>query len=119
MNMSSFHQLADIPVHNEEIGKIQMLAGENNMVLWGKMDAGSHVPNHSHPNEQITWLVKGKLHYILSTGEDAVCEAGTVITIPGGIEHEVWYIEDCEIVEFFSPPRTDLWPVSAENPYGV
>ncbi len=117
--MSSFHQLADIPIHNEEIGKIQMLSGENNMVLWGKIDGGSHVPNHSHPNEQITWLLKGKLDYVLGNGEEQTCEAGTVLVIPGGVEHEVWYREDCEIVEFFSPPRTDLWPVSADNPYGT
>lgn len=117
--MTSFHQLADIPVHNEEIGKIQLLSGANLMVLWAKIDAGGHVPNHAHSNEQITWLVKGKLDYKLSTGEEQTCEAGTVITIPGGVEHEVWYRDDCEIVEFFTPPRTDMFPVSADNPYGI
>ena len=117
--MSSFHQLADIPGHNVEIGKLQLLSGAQSMVLWGKIDAGGHVPNHSHPNEQITWLVKGKLDYVLSTGEEQTCEAGAIVVIPGGVEHEVWYREDCEIVEFFSPPRTDLFPVSPENPYGI
>ena len=117
--MSNFHQLADIPVHNLEIGDVQILRGDNTMVLWGKLDAGSHVPNHSHPNEQITWLVKGKLDYVLGSGEEKTCEAGTVLVIPGGVEHEVWYREDCEIVEFFSPPRTDLFPALATSPYGV
>ena len=38
--------------------------------------------------------------------------------IPAGVEHETWYLEDCEIVEFFSPPRTDMFPAaSADNPY--
>ena len=117
--MSSFHQLADIPVHNEELGKLQILSGAQSMVLWAKIDAGGHVPNHAHPNEQITWLVSGKLDYKLSTGEEQTCEAGTVLIIPGGVEHEVWYRDDCEIVEFFSPPRTDMFPVSADNPYGI
>ncbi len=117
--MSNFHQLADIPAHQMEIGKLQILSGAQSMVLWGKLDAGAHVPNHSHPNEQITWLVKGRLDYKLSTGEEQTCEAGTVLVIPGGVEHEVWYREDCELVEFFSPPRTDMFPVSPDNPYGL
>ncbi|MCH2549601.1 MAG: cupin domain-containing protein [Alphaproteobacteria bacterium] len=117
--MSSFHNIDDIPDHNEEIGTLKILSGSQSMVLWGKIDAGSHVPNHSHPNEQITWLVKGSLDYKLSTGEERKCEEGTVIVIPGGVDHEVWYREDCEIVEFFSPPRNDMFPVSTDNPYGV
>ena len=117
--MSNFHQLADIPVHEREVGKLRVLAGQQSMVLWANIDAGSHVPNHSHPNEQITWLVKGKLDYVLGTGEEQTCEGGTVLVIPGGVDHEVWYREDCEIVEFFSPPRTDLFPALATSPYGV
>ena len=118
--MSSFHQLADIPVHNEEIGKIQMLAGENNMVLWGKIDAGSHVPNHSHPNEQITWLMGGRLATAIGDEPETIVEAGQIMIIPAGVEHETKYLTDCEIVEFFSPPRTDMFPTaSAANPYAA
>ena len=117
--MSSFHQLADIPVHEMEFGTLKLLRNDNTQVLWGKMKAGGHVPNHSHPNEQITWLMKGRFDYKFGTGEEATCHAGSLVLIPGGIEHEVWYREDCEIVEFFSPPRTDMFPELANNPYGV
>ena len=117
--MSSFHQLADIPVRNEEIGKLQLLSGAQSMLIFGKIDAGAHVPNHSHPNEQITWLISGRFDYKLSTGEEKSCGPGAIVLIPGGVEHEVWYREDCELVEFFSPPRTDMFPVSADNPYGI
>ncbi len=117
--MSNFHQLEEIPVHDRDLGKLQILAGKQSMVLWGKIDAGGHVPKHSHPNEQIVWLVSGKLDYVLGTGEEQTCEGGTVLVVQGGVEHEVWYREDCELVEFFSPPRTDMFPVSPDNPYGL
>ncbi len=118
--MSNFHQLEEIPVHDRNLGKLQILAGKQSMVLWGKIDAGGHVPKHSHPNEQIVWLVSGKLEYVLGTGEEQTCEGGTVLVVQGGVEHEVWYREDCEIVEFYAPPRTDMFPsVSATNPYGI
>ena len=113
------HKLDDIPAHKMPGGKIKVLAGDQVMGLWAKFEAGTHIPAHSHPNEQITWLRKGRFDYKFGTGEEATCEAGALVLIPGGIEHEVWYVEDCEIVEFFSPPRTDMFPALVDNPYGM
>jgi hypothetical protein len=31
--------------------------------------------------------------------------------------HEVWYREKCQIVEFFNPPRFDLFPAATHHPY--
>ena len=72
--------------------------------------AAAIFPRIRTPNEQITWLMKGRFDYKFGTGEEATCEAGSLVLIPGGVEHEVWYREECEIVEFFSPPRTDMFP---------
>ena len=116
---SLIHQLDDIPVHKMPGGEVKVLAGDQVQALWANFEAGTHIPSHSHPNEQITWLRKGRFDYKFGTGETATCEAGSLVLIPGGIEHEVWYVEDCEIVEFFSPPRTDMWPAVATNPYGI
>jgi quercetin dioxygenase-like cupin family protein len=116
---SLIHNLDDIPVHKMPFGEMKVLGGDQVMGFWAKLNAGSHVPNHSHPNEQITWLMKGRFDYKFGTGEEATCEAGSLVLIPGGIEHEVWYREDCEIVEFFSPPRTDMFPGLVNHPYGL
>ena len=118
--MSNFHQLADIPAHEMEIGSVQVLRNDNTMVLWGKIDAGSHVPNHAHPNEQITWLMSGRLATAIGDDPETIVEAGQIMIIPAGVEHETKYLTDCEIVEFFSPPRTDMFPTaSADNPYAA
>ena len=33
---------------------------------------------------------------------------GDVVVIPGGIEHEAWFREDTEVIDFFAPPRDDF-----------
>lgn len=116
---SLIHNLDDLPVHEMPFGEMKVLGGDQVMGFWAKLRAGSHIPAHSHPNEQITWLMKGRFDYKFGTGEEATCHAGSLVLIPGGIEHEVWYREDCEIVEFFSPPRTDMFPGLVNHPYGL
>jgi hypothetical protein len=36
-----------------------------------------------------------------------------------GVEHDGWYHEDCELVEFFLPPRFDLCLAAMNNPFGL
>ena len=33
---------------------------------------------------------------------------GDVVIIPGGAEHEAWFREDTEVIDFFAPPREDF-----------
>jgi hypothetical protein len=33
---------------------------------------------------------------------------GDVVVIPGGAEHEAWFREDTEVIDFFAPPRDDF-----------
>ena len=116
--MPYIHTLADIPEHARPVGKLKVLSGAQNMVFWGKLDAGTSAPRHSHPNEQITWLVAGRLKTAIGDAPATEVAAGQIMVIPAGVEHETWYLTDCEIVEFFSPPRTDMFPTaSAANPY--
>jgi hypothetical protein len=28
--------------------------------------------------------------------------------IPGGVEHEAWFLEDTEVIDIFAPPREDF-----------
>jgi hypothetical protein len=31
-----------------------------------------------------------------------------VVVIPGGTEHEAWFREDTEVIDFFAPPRAEF-----------
>ena len=75
---SLIHQLDDIPVHKMPGGEVKVLAGDQVQALWANFEAGTHIPSHSHPNEQITWLRKGRFDYKFGTGEtDLVLEKVT------------------------------------------
>ena len=64
-------------------------------------------PPHSHANEQIVWMLTGKMEFRLGA-EQRVCERGDVVVIPRDIEHEAWFREDTEVIDFFAPPRDDF-----------
>jgi quercetin dioxygenase-like cupin family protein len=85
----------------------RILSGEKGMVVWWSIRAGVHVEPHSHANEQIVWMLKGKMGFRLGT-EQRVCGPGDVVVIPAGVEHEAWFREDTEVIDFFAPPRDDF-----------
>jgi quercetin dioxygenase-like cupin family protein len=85
----------------------RILSGDQGMIVWWSIGAGVHVEPHSHPNEQIVWMLKGKMEFRLGT-EQRVCDRGDVVVILGGVEHEAWFREDTEVIDFFAPPRADF-----------
>ena len=91
----------------------RILSGDQGMIVWWSIGAGVHVEPHSHANEQIVWMLKGKMEFRLGS-EQRVCGPGDVVVIPGGTEHEGWFREDTEVIDFFAPPRGDS--SSAANP---
>jgi quercetin dioxygenase-like cupin family protein len=91
---------------SEKISR-RVLSGDHGMIVWWSMGAGVHVEPHSHANEQIVWMLKGKMEFRLGN-EQRVCGRGDVLVIPGGIEHEAWFREDTEVIDFFAPPRDDF-----------
>ena len=117
--MDNFHRLEDIPEHDVNGMKMKVLSGKQNMVFWGELPAGSHAPRHQHPNEQITWLRSGRIEIRIGDDEVQTVEPGGILLIPAGVDHEAWYPVDCEIVEFFSPPRLDMFPAAADHPYAL
>jgi quercetin dioxygenase-like cupin family protein len=82
----------------------RILSGDQGMIVWWSIGAGVHVEPHSHANEQIVWMLKGKMEFRLGS-EQRVCGRGDVVVIPGGTEHEAWFREDTEVIDFFAPPR--------------
>lgn len=71
-----------------------------------KLDKRSKIPMHSHPHEQTGYLVSGKMNFIFKD-ETVLAEPGDSWNIPGGEEHGVDVIEDCVVIEVFSPVRED------------
>jgi len=107
--MKGFTSLTLLP--EEKVGdKItrRILVGEREMVVFWSMRAGAHAAAHSHPHEQMFWMLKGRMEFRLGD-ERRVCAPGDLAVIPGGVEHEAWFPEDTEVIDVFSPVREDMF----------
>jgi quercetin dioxygenase-like cupin family protein len=62
---------------SEKISR-RILSGEQEMLVWWSIGAGIHVEPHSHANEQIAWMLKGKMEFRLGS-EQRVCGRGDVV----------------------------------------
>ncbi len=70
------------------------------------LDVGSEVPLHQHPQEQLSYVARGRLRF--QVGEAiVVAEAGSTVLIPGATPHAVWALEDSLAIDTFAPPRLD------------
>jgi quercetin dioxygenase-like cupin family protein len=106
--MVGFGTFAALPEEqiSEKVSR-RILSGDHGMIVWWSIGAGVHAEPHSHANEQIVWTLKGKIEFRLGS-QQRVCGAGDVVVIPGGTEHEGWFPEDTEVIDFFAPPREDF-----------
>jgi len=67
---------------------------------------GTRIPAHEHPHEQTGYLVSGRMTFVIA-GESFDTGPGDGWSIPGGVSHSVDVIEDCVVIEVFSPVRED------------
>ena len=83
-----------------------LAVGANTLMTKFVLAAGSELPMHKHPHEQIGFLVSGRL--VLSIGDES-CDLlpGDSWAVPGDVEHCAKVIEDSEAIEVFFPVRQD------------
>jgi quercetin dioxygenase-like cupin family protein len=87
----------------------RLVTGDRMMLAQVYLDKGCIVPQHSHENEQITWIVEGALKFWLGENgeEEVVVRAGEVLHIPSHLPHKAEALEDTLDVDIFDPPRQD------------
>lgn len=87
----------------------RIITGDRMMIAHVYLDKGAVVPQHSHHNEQITYILEGALHFWIGEdgSEETVVRAGEVLHIPANVPHRAQALEDTLDVDVFSPPRED------------
>ncbi len=94
---------------------VEMLPGVTRRTLgWGDrtllveitLRKGALVPPHSHPHEQIGYLMQGRLEFAIGE-EKTVVSAGDGYTVAGGAVHSALALVDSVAVEVFSPVREE------------
>lgn len=95
----------------DQATKRKLMLGEKMMAQLIEISAGSiSHPSHSHPHEQIMWVVSGEMKFELDGAPEQRCPAGSLVIIPGGKPHRTWFDTDTTLIEIFAPIRTDLLP---------
>ena len=84
----------------------QFCSGEQAMIGRILLKKGCVVPEHSHPNEQLAYIVSGALEFVVD-GVTQVVSAGEVLVIPANVPHSATALEDTEDLDLFAPPRQD------------
>jgi quercetin dioxygenase-like cupin family protein len=84
----------------------QFVVGQEIMVARVLLKKGCIVPEHSHHNEQLTYILDGALKFWID-GREIVVHAGEVLCIPAHIPHKAEALEDTVDLDVFNPPRAD------------
>ena len=110
MGQTTHYRWEDMPKEPvTELLSRRLITSERMMLAHVYLDKGSIVPQHSHENEQITYILKGALHFwIGESGEEEVTvREGEVLVITSNVKHKAEALEDTLDVDIFSPPRQD------------
>ena len=100
-------RLQDMPVeHLNPLIDRQFVAGERSMLARIILRKGSIVPQHSHDNEQITYVLDGALKFVIE-GKEVVVRSGEILVIPSNLPHSAEALEDTVDLDIFCPPRQD------------
>ena len=103
-----FTTLASLPVKEIFGGAIRGHYAHLDRMTIGEVDlkAGTVLPLHRHPHEQISYIVTGRFRFTVGD-ETTVLEPGMVALIPGNVMHGGETLTDCRVIDLFSPVREE------------
>ena len=102
INLTSIDQQELIPGFS-----VRFVHSEKMTLAYWDIKAGSVLPEHSHPHEQVAaQVISGEFELSLE-GETRVMRPGDVAVIPSNAIHSGKAITDCQLLDVFSPVRED------------
>jgi quercetin dioxygenase-like cupin family protein len=88
--------------------KRQMVVGQNVMICRFTFDPFVVTAEHTHPHEQMTLVMKGKVKFTIS-GQERIVEPGDVLHFPPHNRHGATMLdEEVVLIDIFSPIREDF-----------
>lgn len=77
------------------------------MLVRVELQEGFHGDMDQHPQEQLSYIEQGKVEFEVN-GEKRLLSKGDVQFIPSNLPHRVRVVEECVILDIFTPLREDL-----------
>jgi quercetin dioxygenase-like cupin family protein len=110
MSDATHYRWDDVPREelSPAIGR-RLITGDRLMIAHVYLKRGAVVPRHEHHNEQLTYILEGRLRFFLGEAGAEVVDvgAGEVLHIPAHLPHRAEALEDTLDVDVFHPPRQD------------
>ncbi len=91
-----------------ELGLIRLVGAYNENLLLAEhfMEKGWGGAAHSHPHDQIVYVITGRLK--VTSGDKAFeVRAGDSFVVRGGVEHQASALEPSHVIDVFTPCRND------------
>src|SRR6267143_209672 len=114
-------ELQYIPWHTIDLENLnpllqrQFIVGQDIMLARVLLKKGCIVPEHSHHNEQVTYILDGALKFWID-GKEIVVNAGEVLTIPPHMPHKAEALVDTVDLDVFPPlPRISAGSGASAN----
>lgn len=98
-----------VPVEKTAEGiERQMVVGQNVMICRFRFAPFVVTDEHTHPHEQMTLVVQGKVKFIIN-GKERIVKAGDVLHFPPHNRHGATMLdEEVVLIDIFSPIREDF-----------
>jgi unsaturated pyranuronate lyase len=100
---------AEIPVEHPAEGiERQMVVGERIMIVRFRFKPFLVTPEHTHPHEQMSLIVSGRVRFFIE-GKERIVSAGDVLHFPPNCLHGATMMdEEVVLIDIFSPIREDF-----------
>ena len=82
---------------------------QNMMLVRHRMVKGWVGVKHSHPHEQMVYILRGRIVFEYPGGQFEA-DPGDSFIVPGDVTHQAWALEDSEVLDIFTPFREDYAP---------
>jgi quercetin dioxygenase-like cupin family protein len=85
-----------------------VFSGDGATLAFTTLDPGHTARPHSHPHEQIVYLLAGEALFVVGD-EEVVLRAGDMLVVPPGVEHWAETIGEVPVLDLsiFSPRRDE------------
>jgi quercetin dioxygenase-like cupin family protein len=92
--------------------------GETMYQMLATLTAGSRMPEHSHPQEQIVHILEGKMRLIVG-GVPHELSTGDSFYLASNVPHSVETLSATRVLDTFSPPRNEYLAIDEKARQGV
>jgi len=86
--------------------KARFIHSKNMTFAYWDIAAGSTLPEHSHPHEQVVNVIEGEFDFTVD-GKTTRLKAGSVVVIPSNVAHSSKCLKRGWVLDVFYPVRED------------